>query len=191
VNSLRRTKPLQSHPPSDPEITCFVTYVKQVKKGVLPPGKVIPIIAVRENSDVGVRSLSGFSIQICTEGTLLDDLVDFTDYFQFLARRVEREHLPDSEKTLEMVYAPSACAEEGTNEMHSDVESVLESWLYVGGQRQFALLGEYGQGKSTTALMFAHHLVRKWNEEPPRVPIIIELRGRSPRNTTPEGLVSE
>lgn len=66
----------------------------------------------------------------------------------------------------------------------------MTAWVNEPGQRQLALLGEYGQGKSTTALMFAHHLVESSGGKPQRVPILIELRGKSPRNSTPEDIIA-
>jgi hypothetical protein len=57
------------------------------------------------------------------------------------------------------------------------------------GQRQIAILGDYGQGKSSTALMFTYHLIfgsnlplLAENSLPKRIPILVELRGKSPRD---------
>ena len=66
----------------------------------------------------------------------------------------------------------------------TDVEGYLEAWLTDPSRRQIALLGHYGQGKSTCSLMFAYHLINRAGG-PPRVPILIELRGRGPRNMSP------
>src|SRR6185312_8375454 len=178
--------------PTDDEIRHFIDYVQRVKGRALAPHELTSIIAVRDCEICDTISCAGFAIQRYGEEALLDDLVDFSDYFDYLERRIKKDTLADSDKTLEAVYAPSACVFEGANEVHENVEAVLDAWLRESGQRQLALLGEYGQGKSTTALMFSYHLLASWRERnSPRVPILIELRGRSPRNTTPEGLVAE
>jgi hypothetical protein len=172
------------------EIVQFLSYVHRVKGRHLEPSELEAIVALREGVSATVKS-GDVTVQIQTEQTFLDDLVDFADYFDQIERRVEKEPLADSEKTLEMVYAPSRCVSEADKKECGNVELALGEWLREGGQRQLALLGEYGQGKSTTALMFAYHLIRNSNRRPPRVPILVELRGRSPRNTTPEGLIAE
>jgi len=176
--------------PTEVEIAQFLTYVHRVKGRHLEPSELEAIVALREGVSATVKS-GDVTVQIQTERTFLDDLVDFADYFDQIERRVEKEALADSEKTLKMVYAPSRCVSEADKKQYDNVELALSEWLGESGQRQLALLGEYGQGKSTTALMFAYHLIGNSNRRPPRVPILVELRGRSPRNTTPEGLIAE
>jgi hypothetical protein len=122
-------------------------------------------------------------IRIETEASLLDGLVDFTDYFNEIRRRVTVSTLPDSDLTFQSVYTPSRSENSGDT-----IEDLVSSWLSESGQRQLALLGGYGQGKSTTALMLTYRLISdlsKTGEYLPRVPLLIELRGTSPRNLTP------
>lgn len=58
-------------------------------------------------------------------------------------------------------------------------------------ERQLALLGEYGQGKSTASLLLCYHLIRQLTEHPDtRIPILIELRGKNLRSLTSEDLLS-
>ena len=56
------------------------------------------------------------------------------------------------------------------------VEVYLKTWLDEPSQRQIALLGEYGQGKSSATLMFTYHLMCESSQLPKRIPILIELR---------------
>ncbi|MGK7936223.1 MAG: NACHT domain-containing NTPase [Xenococcaceae cyanobacterium] len=52
------------------------------------------------------------------------------------------------------------------------------------------MLGEYGQGKSSAALMFVYHMIELAKQNKVRVPILIELRGKSPRNLIPLEILS-
>jgi predicted NACHT family NTPase len=112
------------------------------------------------------------------------------DYFLNLKNRVEFDCLPDSELKLPDIYVPSALKGEDNQEIAEDLETYLQNWLNEAGQRQLALLGEYGQGKSTGTLMFSHHLVQQYNGKPPRIPILVELRGKSPKTLQPLELLS-
>jgi hypothetical protein len=93
--------------------------------------------------------------------------------------------LPDSELTLNDVYVPSRFFSPNGAEQNLSIEEYLHDWLIEPGQRQLALLGEYGQGKSTATLMWAYHLITQQCKLSGRIPLLIELRGTSPRNLTP------
>ena len=124
------------------------------------------------------------------EAYLLDNLVDFSDYRTDIKDKVEKTLLTDSDKlTINDIYVPSAFTIEGkSNEKHQNIEDFLQIWLQDASQRQIALLGEYGQGKSTGSLLFTYHLLTQ--AQPTRIPILIELRGKSPRNMTLEEILA-
>jgi hypothetical protein len=146
------------------------------------------VVAIRNLVSGEDRQILGHNVRLETESTLLDGLVDFADYYSEIRRRVERQSLPDSSLTISEVYTPSSCRdEEGI--IHPNVEAYLHAWLLEPGQRQLALLGEYGQGKSTSALMTAYNIIKP-GLPTKRIPILIELRGKSPRNMTPEELLA-
>ena len=115
----------------------------------------------------------------------LNSLIDFKDYFNDIKRRASIAHLPDSDLTLCDVYVPSLFLSQNNEKQKSNIEEYLYTWLREPGQRQIALLGEYGQGKSTATLMWAYHLINENSNLHNRIPILIELRGTSPRNLTP------
>ena len=71
------------------------------------------------------------------------------------------------------------------------IEEYLQEWLNEpSSKKQIALLGEYGQGKSTAALMFVYHMIELAKQNKVRIPILIELRGKSPRNLTPPEILA-
>jgi hypothetical protein len=119
------------------------------------------------------------TIRIESEGSLISHLLDLDDYRNEIQRRVEEQLLPDSSLTLSAVVVPSQATIVESQEAQ-DVEAYLLNWLDEPGPRQLALLGEYGQGKSTTALMFTYHLLYAQATPPRRIPLLIELRGASP-----------
>jgi hypothetical protein len=117
----------------------------------------------------------GFRLE--TESDLLNQLVKIGDYTNHVRKLVEAQYLTDSALTLDKVYVSSRY--ESANNGSKDVDEFLFAWLNESSGRQIALLGEYGQGKSTAALMFTYRILT--GPQPyARIPILIELRGTSP-----------
>jgi hypothetical protein len=144
------------------------------------------VVAVRQSLPE-LLPPTGRRVVVKTEGQLLEGLVNFTDYFHEIRRRFEHSPLPDSHLSLNDVYVPAQILQPDPGGDGRSVESVLSDWLDEPGHRQLALLGEYGQGKSTTALAWTHRLISNVASAgaASRIPLLIELRGTSPRNLTP------
>lgn len=179
--------------PSGMELQALVDYVNRVlsNKGASSLGLEF-IIALKEG-DVDKRgTLHGYNSRTVSEARLLDDLVNFDDYFRDLRKRVEKDTLTGSGLTLEQVYTVSRFKLGKDSEEQPDLEAFLDSWLAESGQRQIALLGEYGQGKSTASLMFGYRLLQRIKQDPrsARIPILLELRGKSPRTLREDELLS-
>jgi hypothetical protein len=171
------------------EIESFVAYViKIAQQRNITTDAIELILAAKYSGSVDPLMIAGYKIQKETESTLLNELVDFSDYFADIKFRAEQQNLPDSALNFTQVYTPCSCkTENGT--VHPNLEKYVKDWLLEQNQKQIALLGEYGQGKSTTALMTTYHLIKE-NLPEQRVPILIELRGKSPRNMTPEEIIA-
>jgi len=167
----------------------FVSYVLRIAQQKQIASSSIELFwAVKNSNTVKPTKIREHTLRKETEETLLNELVDFSDYFEDIKDRVERHNLPDSALNITEVYTPCSCrTENGT--VHSNLEKYIKDWLLEKGGRQIALLGEYGQGKSTTALMTTYHLIQE-NFVDQRIPILIELRGKSPRNMTPEEIIA-
>ncbi|MDJ0844641.1 NACHT domain-containing protein [Crocosphaera sp.] len=122
-----------------------------------------------------------------TENSLLDKLVDFSNYEREITKRVKEIRLPESNDrdklTVNDVYVPSQYLYESTigdkEKSQETVENHLQQWLNQSKREQITLLGEYGQGKSTATLMLTYNLIK---EKFYRIPILIELRGKTPKN---------
>ena len=131
-------------------------------------------------------------IKYTSEDELLDKLVDFSDYFADIDYRVERAKLIDSDLTLQDTYSPSSYKLKKDGEPQSEtLENFILSWLQDNTHKQLALLGEYGQGKSTSSLLVSYKLIKQLKEKPDnRIPILIELRGKTLRTLPPEELLA-
>jgi hypothetical protein len=182
----------QSMPPRT-DIEALDSYMQQhvqTRDAILPREIILAI-----KNDVFLpteEQRNGYTLQRTNQQTLLDNLVDFSDYFTDIIDRVERATLPDSELTLQNTYTPSNYKlSDGDVIVEGNLESFLMTWLHENTFRQLALLGEYGQGKSTISLMLSYKLIKLADGNPlTRVPILIELRGKSPRSLTPEELLA-
>ena len=152
------------------------------------------IVATKYSVDSNFYQHSGIPFEFVSEEMLLNSLVDFKDYFAEINKRFLSTPLPDSKLTLKDVYVPSKFVVSVSNDdekswtfstpPHTSIEEYLNEWLHDSSRKQIALLGEYGQGKSTASLAWAYHLIQNQGTLR-RIPIIIELRGTSPRNLTP------
>jgi hypothetical protein len=143
------------------------------------------IVAFDKEEDKEASPHNYKKIRFETENSLLDSLIKLVDYRRDIRKRVENHQLPQSNWTLKDVYVPSLFKvnDDNSSESKENLETYLRKWLNESSQRQIALLGEYGQGKSSAALMFTYNLL--FQNSGSRIPIIIELRGTSPRNLSP------
>jgi hypothetical protein len=129
-------------------------------------------------------------LTLVTEDYLLDNIVDFTDYFNEVKRRVEKHKFPDTGITITDLYVPSSLCTLSGEIVSDDMGEYVANWVRRPAGRHLAVLGEYGQGKSTGALMFVYQaVVSKLANSSDRVPILLELRGKSPANLLPQELL--
>jgi|GEM_PF-2349625 len=148
------------------------------------------IIALREGqTPPAISARQNIRLRVETEHTLLEQTINLDDYRSFIKKLV-RKPLTNTKLTLNDIYTPMRGAvPEQVNPV--DVETYLQDWLAEPGRRQLALLGSYGQGKSTIALRLTQHLLTAHPSLPPRIPILIELRGRNLRNLNPYALLGQ
>lgn len=172
--------------PCQDALSQFVAYVCALPS--VSAGRVEFIVAARTGGPRTI-SINDHLVRIECEDSLLEGLVDFTDYVVDIRRRVEKEPLPDSELTISDVYVASEVVDANGNEVTGSLEDCLLSWLAEPGQRHLAILGEYGQGKSTGTLMFTHRLLTASKTTDHPLPLFLELRGKSPSTLQPVELL--
>ena len=162
-------------PPSDESLQGLIRYAAQMQP---PPAEFL--VVVQSDYPSESRTVDGQTIEVVSRAELLQKIVSFSEYRQSIRERVTILELPDSEVTLHDTYVPPRMTHEDDHTKSVDCEEELLKWLRNSGGKQVALLGEYGQGKSTVALMLTKRLL----EDPPsgidRIPVLIELRGKSP-----------
>lgn len=130
---------------------------------------------------------------LISEEYLYNNIVDFTDYFSYIESKVEKDKFPNTTITLQEIYTASEVSYDaaGKKIAHADLLEYLGEWSSKPAGQQIAVLGEYGQGKSTAALMFVFESLRNNNNRANgRIPILLELRGKSPANLLPHELLA-
>ena len=123
------------------------------------------------------------NISYVSENELLTDLVCFDDYIHDIKHKIEKQTLIDSELTLTDTYVDAnfKFSKDGPIE-DGNIEEYIYQWLNSHKSQHLAMLGEYGQGKSTTSLMFCYNQLKRLNNNSnERIPILIELRGKTLR----------
>jgi hypothetical protein len=179
--------------PDAAELQSLTDYAEKVRRNKGRNGNGLEFILALKDGDIDEPGqIDGYSLRTVSESRLLDGLVSFDNYFRALRERVEKDTLTGSDLTLEQVYTESRYKLDKEGDAQSGLEAFLNDWLEESGLRQIALLGEYGQGKSTASLMLSYHLMRRIQQDPrsARIPLLLELRGKSPRTLTENQLLA-
>ncbi|MGZ5051386.1 MAG: NACHT domain-containing protein [Methylobacter sp.] len=180
--------------PDDQRLTSLLGYSKKLWRANHKDQELEIIVAVKDGEidETCPFDSERYSIRTVSESRLLDNLVDFSNYFREIRKRVEQNKLSDSGLTIADMYTVSKYRLKKDDEPQTDLEGFLDQWLTEQGLRQVALLGEYGQGKSTTSLMFSYTLICRFEKgnASSRIPILLELRGKSPRTLEVDELLA-
>lgn len=131
-------------------------------------------------------------ITFLSEDYLYSQIVDFSDYYNDIVRRVEVDAFAGSDRVIKNIYTPSSVSSDptGTRIVSPDFGQYLSEWSCAPAGKQVAIMGEYGQGKSTGALMYVYDSYKSdFSRTNSRIPILIELRGKSPANLSPAELL--
>jgi uncharacterized protein YjbI with pentapeptide repeats/WD40 repeat protein len=138
------------------------------------------------------------TVECVSESRLLDTVVHFEGYLRRLIERYEHEELPYStsaeKHSLAQTFVPPHYTLHGVvgEPPRAQLRDYLDDWLGDGRPRQIALLADYGMGKSSFLKHYAAYLARRRldGDSRARIPILLSLTGRSPRNHPGvEGLV--
>ena len=86
---------------------------------------------------------------------------------------MERDSLPNLDLKLLDTYVGSKITDNNKQPMKQNLENYLTQWITETGQ--------YGQSKTTDALIFSYNLILQYEQQPKegilRIPIFLELRG--------------
>jgi len=161
-------------PPTKPQIQKFLKFIKSQNKEyekIIIGTEIESVINITEKLN---------EYEIISKSKLIDELVDFSNYYNFIDEQYNKSNFftPNGIKLADTYVAASG--RNNKNEKIDSVENKLLDWSKEESNRHIAVLGEYGQGKSVLSLKFCYEIIN--NSRFDRIPILIELRGKSPRN---------
>jgi len=167
--------------PNEKELKKLFKFLRRTKNR-----KIENVIFLIENGNFTKSELNqeGFFITKRYKQEILDNLVDFSKYFDYVDKRFNKEEVSLGTSTkLRDIYVPVSGMSESNKSHIENIEEHLIEWVKDdNSNRHLAILGDYGQGKSVLALKLTLELIER---ETKRIPILIELRGKSPRNLDP------
>ena len=118
--------------------------------------------------------------KLIVEDKIIDQLSDLKNYHNYLKNEFCRNQFGNKENlSIKDIYCKSSGVINSEN--IKNVNQYILRWVEENSRRQLAILGEYGQGKSVLSLKVALDIFERKGQLQ-RTPIIIELRGKSPRN---------
>lgn len=153
------------------------------------------IVAAKELSELPVNNeCLGHRVEYKSKSSMLDNLVNFEDYYEYIREAFNVNEVSEGDGVcLKDIYVSSSgyladLDNKSEGKDVSNVESFLINWATDNkNNNQVTLLGEYGQGKSVLSMKLALELIES---KANRIPIIIELRGKSPRNETMASIIA-
>lgn len=171
-----------SNMPNRDELEQFAAYICQFQTSYF---KVI--IAVKEGQREDFKITRGEqTIEYIFKCNALRNLVDFTDYYRSIDALYGQPLMDHTDVCLEDIYVDPDCCLEVSGEKFA-LSLYVDRWLKESGSRQLALLGDFGQGKTMFSIHLTHQLIHAHYE---RIPILIPLRNKSPRNSNPVEILS-
>lgn len=116
-------------------------------------------------------------IELITYDQKLAQLIDFTEYLRILVDRFEKTNFERPGEAPLAQYYVDLEAQSSTGK--GPLDKYVHNWLdQRDTQKQLAVLGEYGTGKTAYCYKLAHDLASSWLAQPcsGRIPILLNLR---------------
>ena len=134
-------------------------------------------------------------LTIYTYSELISETLPLARYRALIYQEFNCSPLPNTDFPLSRIFVETRIREQFGPTDHSSInlDHYLTSWLAGDASRHLALLGDYGQGKSTAALELTFRILHDDKVATlyqNRVPILMRLTGQSPKTTAPEDLFS-
>lgn len=139
----------------------------------------------------GTKEIHESGIEILSEEWLLNNLIDFTDYKNYIIEQFDKKEIIEGyQLSLKDVFVTPFCFKKHYDKtideivetkIDKPIEHHIFEWINDNKtKRHLAILGEYGQGKSVLSLYVAYKILSDPTISD-RIPIIIELRGKYPK----------
>lgn len=159
--------------PTKEEISRFIQYISLYRNNYF---EIIVAVKVKDNSKL---EYTFDNIRYVYKHDLLDNLVDFRDYYYNIECLYNKNIIESTNIKIKDIYVEPICSIDFKDAPPVDLNNYVYSWLTTNTTNQhLALLGDYGQGKSVFSLKLTYDLINKGSQ---RVPILIQLKGKSPR----------
>lgn len=145
-------------------------------------------------------SLLADDVTIYSFNELVEAMLPLARYKQDIEREFCWKKLANSEVTISETIVDTRVQTmtvlqngkfSGTSDSIS-LKDYFQRWVSSTDSRHIALLGDYGQGKSTAALELTYRILHEqmpFNDVGDRIPLLIRLTGVSPKTSTPEELL--
>ncbi len=136
-------------------------------------------------------TINGTQIECWGYRYLIRQGLPLKNYAKNLIKQFEQVTVGGTNALLSDTFVPARVERHGRSRLLSEV---LGAWLRAPGRKQLAITGEYGQGKSTAMLEHCVQWARaylKGERTEERIPLLIELRGKSPGETSPAEFLAQ
>ncbi len=172
-------------------------------------GSAVKVMIVPETGTVGARDsiveqisegVRALDLELLSFDKLLTVVLPLERYKQAINYEFSQKKLPNTAICLSDIFVEAdVCSPNYENDPEpsrlanpENLYSYLEFWIKSNDARHVAILGDYGQGKSTAALELTHRIL--YDKEVAqlfdnRLPILIRLTGLNPSSNTPEELL--
>ena len=131
---------------------------------------------------------------------LVEAMLPLARYKQAIAREFCQKKLATSEVTISETIVDTrvqAMAVLQNGQLSNTTDSIsfrdyFQCWISRNDSQHIALLGDYGQGKSTAALELTYRILHEqmpYNEVAKRIPLLIRLTGVSPKTFHSRGAI--
>ena len=141
----------------------------------------------------GSRYIDGVNVEVLSSRKMIFEGLDLNGYARKLLRMFNSTKVGGTNTTLRDSFVDIKITRQGSDGVIDSLSKKLEQWVNTDTQAHLAITGEYGQGKSTALLKFCCDWAERFLEEgkiTEPVPLLIELRGKSPSEVDPLGFLS-
>lgn len=171
----------------------------QIKKDISNTNITIENDSIKEYYYIlerGTIDSSSKNILCYTEDTLLNNLIDFSDYLEKLRASFKESKLPFTNRedvTLNNTFIKPNYFVSESKQVGNDLEDYLDNWIEEISYKHIVLLGDYGMGKSSFSKYYSEHVGTKIlnSHKVVRFPILISLTNTSPRHGGIQNTISK
>jgi hypothetical protein len=168
-------------PSEQPQVTDIIEAIAYINSQLSGNQTLERVFVISHEAIEGFALAQYPQVELKMENQLLDGIVNFSDYKRQLDALINKTALPNSELTLSQTYTPSNITDREKKPVDVNLDQYLQTWIDdESAKKHIALLGECGQGKSSAMQMLSNRMIT--DKAATRIPILIELRGKSPKN---------